>query len=89
MQPRDALPSCAPLRSFAEAGVLMSYGSSQADAYRRAGIYAGRILKRATPANMPVELASKIDFVINLATAKALGFNIPPNLLTLADELTE
>ena len=47
------------------------------------------ILKGATPANMPVELASKIDFVINLATAKALGLNIPPNLLTLADELIE
>jgi ABC-type uncharacterized transport system substrate-binding protein len=86
---RHALPSCAPLRSYAEAGVLMSYGSSQADAYRRAGIYAGRILKGATPGNMPVELASKIDFVINLATAKALGLSIPPNLLTLADELIE
>ena len=67
---RYALPSCGPLRSYAEAGVLMSYGSSQADAYRRAGIYAGRILKGATPANMPVELASKIDLVINMATAK-------------------
>ena len=67
----------------------MSYGSSQADAYRRAGIYAGRILKGATPANMPVELASKIDLVINLATAKALSLNIPPNFLTIADELVE
>jgi putative ABC transport system substrate-binding protein len=86
---RYVLPSCASLRNYAEAGVLMSYGSSQADAYRRAGIYAGRILKGATPANMPVELASKIDFVINMATAKALGLNIPPNLLTLADELIE
>ena len=86
---RYALPSCAPLRSWAEAGVLMSYGSSQADAYRRAGIYAGRILKGATPANMPVDLASKIDLVINLATAKALGLNIPANLLTIADELIE
>jgi putative tryptophan/tyrosine transport system substrate-binding protein len=86
---RYALPSCAPLRSYAEAGVLMSYGSSQADAYRRAGIYAGRILKGATPANMPVELASKIDLVINLATAKALSLNIPPNFLTIADELIE
>jgi len=86
---RYALPSCAPLRSYVEAGVLMSYGSSQADAYRRAGIYAGRILKGATPANMPVELASKIDLVINMATAKALDLNIPVNLLTLADELIE
>jgi putative ABC transport system substrate-binding protein len=86
---RYALPSCASLRSFAEVGVLMSYGASQADAYRRAGIYAGRILKGASPANMPVELASKIDLVINLATAKALGLNIPANLLTLADEVIE
>ena len=86
---RYALPSCAPLRSYVEAGVLMSYGSSQADAYRRAGICAGRILKGATPANMPVELASKIDLVINLATAKALSLNIPPNFLTIADELVE
>ena len=72
---RYALPSSGPHRSFAEAGVLMSYGASQADAYRRAGDYAGRILKGATPANMPVELASKLDLVINLATAKALGLN--------------
>ncbi|MGB8119613.1 MAG: ABC transporter substrate-binding protein, partial [Pseudolabrys sp.] len=74
---RYALPSSASLRSFAEAGVLMSYGASQADAYRRAGNYAGRILKGATPANMPVELATKVDLVINMATAKALGLNIP------------
>jgi ABC-type uncharacterized transport system substrate-binding protein len=86
---RYALPSSGPHRSFAEAGVLMSYGASQADAYRRAGDYAGRILKGATPANMPVELASKLDLVINLATAKALGLNIPANLLTLADEVIE
>jgi ABC-type uncharacterized transport system substrate-binding protein len=86
---RYALPSCGSLRSYAEAGVLMSYGASQSDAYRRAGEYAGRILKGATPANMPVELATKLDLVINLATAKALGLNIPANLLTLADEVIE
>src|SRR5262249_22010458 len=86
---RYALPSSGSLRSFAEAGVLMSYGASQADAYRRAGNYAGRILKGTSPANMPVELATKVDLVINMATAKALGLNIPPNLLTLADELIE
>jgi putative ABC transport system substrate-binding protein len=86
---RHALPSCAPLRSYAEVGVLMSYGSSQADAYHRAGNYVGRILKDETPANMPVELATKLDLVINLATAKALDLSIPPNLLTLADEVIE
>jgi putative tryptophan/tyrosine transport system substrate-binding protein len=86
---RYALPSSAPHRSYAEAGVLMTYGASQADAYHRSGNYAGRILKGETPANMPVELASKLDFVINLATAKALDLNIPPNLLTLADEVIE
>jgi putative tryptophan/tyrosine transport system substrate-binding protein len=86
---RYALPSSGSLRSFAEAGVLMSYGAGQTDAYRRAGNYAGRILKGASPANMPVELATKVDLVINMATAKALGLNIPPNLLTLADEVSE
>ena len=67
----------------------MSYGASQSDAYRRAGEYAGRILKGATPADMPVELATKLDLVINMATAKALGINMPANLLTLADEVIE
>lgn len=86
---RFALPSSGGTRSFADAGILMSYGASQSDAYRRAGNYAGRILKGATPANMPVELATKLDLVINLATAKALGLNIPANLLTLADEVIE
>ena len=86
---RYALPSSATDRSYAEVGVLMSYGSSQADAYRRAGNYAGRILKGETPANMPVELATKLDLVINLATAKALDLSIPPNLLTLADQVIE
>jgi len=86
---RYALPSSAPHRSYAEVGVLMSYGASQAVAYHRAGNYVGRILKGETPANMPVELATKLDFVINLATAKALDLSIPPNLLTLADEVIE
>ena len=86
---RHALPAISILRSFTEAGLLMSYGASQTDAYRRAGHYAGRILKGAKPADMPVELATKIDLVINFATAKALGVEIPDRLLALADEVIE
>jgi putative ABC transport system substrate-binding protein len=86
---RYAMPSSAPTREFADAGMLMSYGGSQSDAYRRAGSYAGRILKGDMPANMPVELATKLELVINLATAKAFGLTIPANLLTLADEVIE
>ena len=85
---RYALPSCAPLRSYAEAGVLMNHGSSQADAYRRAGTTPARFSKGRHPPT-PVEPASNIDLVINLATAKALSLNIPPNLSTIADELIE
>ena len=86
---RHALPAISILRSFTEAGLLMSYGASQTDAYRRDGHYAGRILKGAKPADMPVELATKIDLVINLATAKALGVEISDKLLALADEVIE
>src|SRR5262245_54142211 len=86
---RHGLPASATLHAFADAGILMSYGASQTDAYRRAGEYAGRILKGAKPSDMPVELASKIDLTLNLATAKALSITIPPSLLAIADEVIE
>jgi ABC-type uncharacterized transport system substrate-binding protein len=86
---RHAIPAIYPVREFAVAGGLMSYGSHFADSYRQAGVYTGRIVRGEKPGDLPVQRSTKFEFLINFNTAKALGLAVPNSMQLLADEVIE
>jgi putative ABC transport system substrate-binding protein len=86
---RDRIPAAYAVRDIVAAGGLMSYGTDVADMFRQVGVYTGNILKGAKPADLPVAQSTKFEFAINLQTARALGIEVPPGVLSIADEVIE
>jgi putative ABC transport system substrate-binding protein len=86
---RHGIPAVYHFREFAAAGGLISYGGSNADAFRETGVYTGRILKGEKPANLPIQQVTKVDLYVNLRTAKVLRINVPNTLIVRGDEVIE
>ena len=86
---RDKVPASYSNRDFVAAGGLMSYGADLADGFHKVGVYTGQILKGAKPVDLPVLQSTKFEFVLNMKTAKMLGIEVPPGVLSIADEVIE